>query len=242
MGFEYHWRTMQGQQRDDNWDYFGLGLRPDASLSIVLDGSTSGEKSGELVRLIAIRLIDCFCEAQEVAEAPAIIDQLRKIHKELAPMFPSASASYVIILMKIEKSTVILHAGDCLAGLCNGKTTIDWHTQPHTLVNPINDIPIAEIAQSSLRNRLTRSFRMREFLCPEICEIPLPYDGLIIAATDGFWADITPEEQNQVLSAECRQKIDFKDDCSVLTIRTLITPDDCIISGQNDENTYYRGL
>ncbi len=66
MGMAINWRSEQGQLTKDNRDCCGIGLRHDASLLVVLDGSTTGQDSGELARLIARNLVVSFVTADAV--------------------------------------------------------------------------------------------------------------------------------------------------------------------------------
>jgi serine/threonine protein phosphatase PrpC len=238
MGVEINWRTKQGQQTSDNRDYCGVGLRSDAVLFIVLDGSTSGPKSGEFARLIALELIDWFMEAENHVTPDVLTERLRHIHNKLSPRFRSDSASYVIALVNDKKPVLILHAGDCLAGRHEGKNSIFWLNQPHTLINAIDDMSITEIAATPVRNRLTRSFRAREFMLPDISEISMKDEGTLIIATDGFWAELEENKQSRFLAGEDLQMLVGRDDCSVLEIRTLGAGQDSKISDQTTANFY----
>lgn len=238
MGVEFCWRIKQGQRTGDNRDYCGIGMRSDAVLCIVLDGSTSGANSGELVQHITSNLIDWFMDVAGRVSADAIIDQLGHIHKDLAPKFWADSASYVIALIEDEKPALVLHAGDCLAGRYDGKAPVCWLTRPHTLANAIEDMLIADIAATPIRNRLTRSFRVREFLRPDVSEVTLDGEHNIILATDGFWAELDPNEQSRFLTGDDLPVKDDGDDCSVLEICKLAGMQDSTISGQTSENLY----
>ncbi|MFQ5534308.1 MAG: PP2C family protein-serine/threonine phosphatase [Sphingomonadales bacterium] len=200
MGIEVSWHSKQGQRTDDNRDYCGVGLRDDDALCIVLDGSTSGANSGEFARLIARDLIDWFMAAGKV-NPDAIIDRLSYIHTNLTPRFRKGSASYVVALIGYEGTVRLLYAGDCLAGLRKGVSAIEWRVRPHTLANAITDMPITKIASSPLRNRLTRSFRAREFMTPDDEELALRGDNALVLATDGFRAALDMESQARVLAA-----------------------------------------
>lgn len=238
MGFEYHWQTQQGKRSDDNWDYCGIGLRSEISLCIVLDGVTTGAKSGDFACQVATRLIDWFIEVIGPVTADAIIDQLLEIHKVLMPDFRSASASYAIILIEPEKPLVILHAGDCLVGQLHGTPPVRWETRPHTLANAIQNIPIAEIAQSPLRNRLTRSLRAREFLKPDVSSINLKGDAAIIVGSDGFWADLEPNDQIKFLDGATLNEKEDQDDCSALKIGPLAVNKKSKVSSETSKNIY----
>ena len=238
MGMEINWRSKPGTLTDDNRDYCGVGLRDDAALCVVLDGSTSGPQSGEFARAIAHDLIDWFIEAGKVSAA-SIVEQLRDIHGNLAPRFRGDSASFAIALIDKRGAVRLLCAGDCLVGLRDGQSGVDWQSRPHTLANAVDDLPIADIARSPIRNRLTRSFRGREFMAPDISELRLEGDQELVLATDGFWAALAPEAQAQFLAGEAMTRIEEKsrDDCSTIAIRRL---DDsrCHINGRRAENCY----
>jgi PPM family protein phosphatase len=201
MGLEISWRSEQGTLTSDNRDFCGAGLRDDAALCVVLDGSTSGPNSGEFAGSIAQALIDWFVEAGKVS-ADAIIDRLHNIHDHLSSGFRTDSASFVCALIEEEERVRLIHSGDCRAGLRTGMSGIKWRTRPHTLANAIEDVPICEIALSPLRNRLTRSFRGREFMAPEVSELRLEGDQELVLATDGFWAALAPEDQARFLTGE----------------------------------------
>lgn len=238
MGFTYHWRTEQGKRSNDNWDFCGIGLRSDISLSIVLDGSTSGANSGDFARKLATHLIDWFMAMTGPVTADAIIGQLREIHKALATGFRNESASYAIVLTERDQPFIVFHAGDCLVGKNGCDSPVLWQTKPHTLANAISDLPIDALAQSPLRNRLTRSFRTREFLEPELSSINSEGVETIVVATDGFWADLKPSDQNKFLKNKISQKKDDQDDCSALEIKVLPRHQDSQISSEKTQNIY----
>lgn len=183
----------------------------------MLDGSTSGFESGEFARQIAERIVDWFA-AQDEVNSDKIIDWMRGLHGELAQRFRRDSASIIIAHVRIDGAVLLLNAGDCLAGFWKAEG-ITWKTRPHTLANPIEELPIAEIAASPLRHRLTRSFRSREFMVPDIYELELQDDEALILATDGFWALLDPEVQIDFLADTDLAKIEFVDDCTVLSLR-----------------------
>ncbi|WP_347511194.1 hypothetical protein [Phaeobacter sp. CAU 1743] len=166
MSGAINWRSEQGTHTSDNRDHCGVGLREDATLCIVLDGSSSGDNSGEFARQIAHKLIEWFVVAGEVTPE-TIIAQLRCIHTDLRSDFRRDSASFVIAHIKAD-GVRLLHVGDCLAGVRVGSSPIEWRTIPHTLANATEQVSIEDLARSPLRNRITRSFRSREFMEPEV--------------------------------------------------------------------------
>lgn len=238
MGLEISWRSEQGTLTSDNRDFCGAGLRDDAALCVVLDGSTSGPNSGEFAGAIARALIDWFVEAGKVS-ADAIVDRLHNIHDDLSSGFRTDSASFVCALIEKEGSVRLIHNGDCLGGLRAGMSGIKWQTRPHTLVNAIEDVPICEIALSPLRNRLTRSFRGREFMAPDISELRLEGDQELVLATDGFWAALASDDQARFQAGEAMPNAEEKmlDDSSTMVIRRL-DRSHWRITGDRAENCY----
>lgn len=242
MGVEISWRSRQGKRTEDNWDYFGVGLRSDAALCIVLDGSTSGPAGGKFAGQIARDLIDWFIITDENVRADTLTERLRHIHGNLSPKFPSDSASYVIVLIEDGKPVLVLHAGDCLVGRHVGKNPICWLTRPHTLANAIEEVSIAAMAECPVRNRLTRSFRAREFMAPEKTKIAMEGRDSLIVATDGFWAELSSEEQFLFIEGEDSPMIDDGDDQSALIIMLLDKGQDSKVqfNGQSEENFYIK--
>ena len=203
MGMEFRWHSHQGRRTSDNRDYCGIGVRRGAALCVVLDGSTAGAQSRALAQFIAQELIDWFLKSEEPVTSALITEELTRLHKQSYEEFRGDSASYAILLIESSTSAVSLHAGDCLIGEQRQPDSITWLTQPHTLANAIDDMPVSEIAATALRNRLTRSFRQGAFMCPETNSIDIDGATNLILATDGFWAGLAPEKQLRALSGDC---------------------------------------
>jgi serine/threonine protein phosphatase PrpC len=218
MEMELDWRSQHGTKTGDNRDYGGVGIRPDGVLCLVLDGSTSGPKSGELAGQIARDVIDWYVATAEDVTAETLTAQLRQIHGSLSKRFPRDTASYVIVCLAGTGPALVLHAGDCLLGRQAGRSPLQWFIRPHTLANVIDDIPVAEIAESYVRHRLTRSFRAREFMLPDVTEIKIEQGSSLVPATDGFWAELNSEEQAMLMRGQISPMIP----CSTrTTIRAL---------------------
>lgn len=222
MGIEVNWHSHKGRRTEDNRDYCGVGLRSDAAICIVLDGSTSGPKGGELAQKIAHELIDWFVAANREVMAQAIIEIMQNIHNSLSRQFPFDSACYVIALFQDEKPLLVLHAGDCLLGQLDGKNNqVCWRTKPHTLANATTDMSVVSLVDCPARHRLTRSFRPKEFMMPDVSEIKILYGDSFIVATDGFWAELNSEEQSKFMEAHEIPVTGEGDDRSALHIRIL---------------------
>jgi PPM family protein phosphatase len=243
MEMQLDWRSQQGTKTGDNRDYGGVGIRPDGVLCLALDGSTSGPKSGELAGQIARDVIDWYVATDENVTAETLTAQLRKTHGSLSKRFPLDTASYVIVRLARTGPALVLHAGDCLLGQWKGKSPLQWLIGPHTLANVIDEILISEIAKNHVRHRLTRSFRAREFIPPDVTEIKVEQGSSLIAATDGFWAELNSEEQAMLMRGQIFPVIGEADDRSVLTLRLLDNEQGIKFSLNDDrsENFYISG-
>lgn len=238
MILDISWRSQQGTLTDENWDYGGAGIRPGAALFVVADGATSGPSGGTLARRLTLELIDRFMEDGDAPSAEAVIGYLRDIHALIARSFPFDSASYVIALAVEHEPVAVLHAGDCLAARRQPGEPFDWQIQPHSLANAFGPMTIEDIAAASTRNRLTRSFRPKEFLCPDVTA--LDADGLseLILCTDGFWAGLCVEQQQDFTQGTEASLSGEIDDCSVISIRFRGEDGQCAPSIRRGENFY----
>lgn len=236
MAIHVTWRSTKGQLTPDNRDQCGIGHRSGAMLCVVLDGSTRGETSGALARDTARAVIDWFMGCSSPVTAEVLIDCMRQIHGDVFPGYRQASASFAIALLEKDAAPLVLHAGDCLAGLRKERSAIDWTTRPHTLANAIHGIPIAELAQMPERNPVTRSFKAREFMRPDITMMPIAGKADLVIATDGFWAELDPDAQETFLANG--ELSGCNDDCSVLCIKLGNGTSETVIEGEACGNLY----
>lgn len=234
MGIEISWRSQAGKRTDDNRDCAGVGMRGDEALCIILDGSTTGPDSGALARRVARDMIDWFVATDEAVTAESLIVRLRAIHTGLSGHLPRASASYMIVHIRLPDALLALHAGDCLLGQLVGEEAIEWLCRPHTLANALGaDVSIAAIAGQAARHRLTRSFRVREFLVPDVAT--LNAEGVIVVATDGFWADLSAGDQIRFLKGQSIPMPADGDDCSALWLRVIDAVPEILVRGAEAE-------
>lgn len=240
MAFEVIWESRAGTQTEDNRDCCGIGQRPDSTLCVILDGSTTGQESGEFASSIARALIDWFVAASEVNNA-LILDQLRQVHSEQTTRFRQASASFAIAWADKAGHVRFYYAGDCLIGNCSGEAEIEWVTRPHTLANVLVDLSIEQIATSSSRHRVTRSLRAKEFMMPETGAIMLMRGDTLILATDGFWADLGRSDQMKFLNGGESAKREPRDDRSVLSVR-LQDGEKSIVNRRKLTNLFVRTI
>lgn len=209
---------------------------------LIVDGSTSGPTSSDLAREFIRDVIDWYVAADVAATAESLTAQLRRTHLDLSRRFPRDSASYMLTCIAGTGTALVLHAGDCLLGRQTGGGPIHWLIKPHTLANATCDMPIDEIAGSHVRHRLTRSFRPREFMPPDVSEIKTELGSALIAATDGFWAELGAEEQVMFMQGHDVPMTDEGDDRSFLQIRCLDEPGATIQLGESASANVYARL
>lgn len=241
MHIEIRWLTQRGTKTADNRDYAGVGIRSDKLLAIVVDGSTKGEKNGEYAAAIVQNLVDWFVETQDPILEKSLIEQLRFIHERLLEHYPNCSASVLIVIIVPNDNILVMHIGDCILGQLNGENKIVWYTTPHTLANVITTMTLDELASSSARHLLTRSLRAREFMEPDAFFLDL-LTGDYLLATDGYWADLTPDGKLSFNDGRFPDDGSDHDDRSVLHLKLEKTNSpviNCIIN-DTTENFYTR--
>lgn len=151
-----------------------------------------------------------------------LVEQLRIIQQDLKGDFPRGSASYVILHAAENQPILVLHAGDSLFGKVADRSEIQWQTEPHTLGNALAKVPLPELAKLPARHRLIRSFRSRGSIAPEVTNVDLTADTLL-AATDGFWAELSQADQMSYLDGHRCESMRGYDDCSVLCMNITET-------------------
>jgi len=238
MPFAIQWHCQQGTRTADNRDHAGVGIRGDSILAIILDGSTSGPASGLFAREIARRLVDWFVTTTADVTAPTITEQLRLTHVALAGDFRRDSASYVLFYAYTARRAIALHAGDCLLGHRDGDGPISWLIQPHTLANALSAIPHAILAKLDARHGLTRSFRSKNFVAPDLTLVDLQ-DQVLFIGTNGFWADLDPDVQNAFAEGRFPANEAKHDDCGLLSISRTATRAATEISGTHATASIY---
>lgn len=213
------WRSQIGTRTQDNRDCAGVAAREDDVLCIVADGSTRGLDSGELAREITRELIDWYVGSGEFLTAESLISKLKELHEVLPEAYPHGSASYMILYVGRGNDALVVHAGDCLLGRYDEQGGLEWLTRPHTLANAGNEKSAEQIIDLPARHRLTRSFRAREFMRPEVTKIAALEE--FIVATDGFWAELSPSDQSRFMAGHEIPMTSDGDDRSVIRIRMV---------------------
>ncbi|KAK0339973.1 hypothetical protein LTR94_032392, partial [Friedmanniomyces endolithicus] len=137
MAWKLFWRSDAGGRTEDNRDACGVGLRKDGMVCLVLDGATRRRDSGPFAREIARDIVEWYVESDEAIDADAVISRLADLHSRLAPRYPQASASYVLVHLDGSGVGFALHVGDCLLGRSRGDGPIEWLSRPDTLANAL---------------------------------------------------------------------------------------------------------
>ena len=212
----------------DNRDHAGIGTNTTGVMAIIADSSTAGENSGEYVEAIVRGVIDWFSGLQGALDVDNFSKQLRAIHIDLRARYPRGSASFAIMHVSPRTRMTVIHAGDCLLGQIDRGDRIQWQTQPHTLANALGYVAVDELSKTPARHLLTRSFRSREYMTPEILETDgLP--GVHLLTTDGFWAELSAHEQLAVIDGREVEANGEHDDCSVLKLTIMDNADPQLI-------------
>ena len=215
MRDSYRWYSSSGSDTSDNWDYCGITEGIHSNLIIVADGTTSSPNGGELAKTLICSLMAKFQKTTNPPTKTNILRWLKEIHKEIRLTYFADSASYLVAIPNPEGQLIIFHAGDCLLGRVIKDTKIQWLIEPHTLVNATKSVPHDDLAHDPDRNILTRSFRGWKFIEPEFnCIFTTPAEKIIIAS-DGFWADLSRQDQLALIT-ESSEPIDPRDDISFL--------------------------
>ena len=162
-------------------------------------------------------LLKKFMKLDGVPSSVTMLDLLKCAHFDLRRQHPADSASYIIAIQDNDWSVTTLHAGDCRLGRITQSGSIQWLTKVHTLANAILDIADHELRSHPNRHQVSRSFRGRRFMCPECNVFDLQHsDRGLLLASDGFWANLSEDEQLMGLQGVTANDAVFDDDVSVL--------------------------
>lgn len=212
----YYWHSQQGSLTADNRDFCGITEITGASICTLVDGSTSSPKGGELAKNLVQNLQRKFMKLDNVPSSVTVLDFLKCAQIDLRKQFPADSASYIIAIQDNDRSVTTIHAGDCRLGRITQSGTIQWLTKVHTLANAIHDISDHELRSHPNRHQVSRSFRGSKFMSPECNVFDLQHsDSGLLLASDGFWANLSEDEQIKILQGATANDA-LLDDVSVL--------------------------
>jgi serine/threonine protein phosphatase PrpC len=214
---KFSWLSFQGKLTEDNRDFHGASIYENAQCFVIADGATNSLYGRETAKALTRRVIDCFDQDVEGFNQNGVFECLKVLQRDLKTTYASGVVSYLIAIVRQDKIKVIC-AGDCRLGNLNDDFSISWLTPVHTLANAIQPLTHEEIVEHPDRHILTRSFKCKRYITPEYLEFSLDVFNNIVLATDGFWADISSEEQRHVLRDGKDLSGLVRDDTSVLLI------------------------
>ena len=218
------WHTQAGTLTADNRDACAHIEQAHASLYLIADGSSSHPRSGELATALLAELAQGFnnlpateLTPEQVAEA--LLQLIANSHQALGDAHPKAACSYLVLCL-LGDAAFSIHEGDCCLGLIEQSGKIDWLNSAHCAANWQGNLTLAEVAQAPSRHSLTRCFSARRASNPEINHWPLEPNQHWLLATDGFWAGLSPQEQQSFLRDGNLPAPPTDDDISCLSIIT----------------------
>jgi serine/threonine protein phosphatase PrpC len=214
--------SRKGTHRAENRDFSGWAHNAGAQLYVIADG-TSKPGSGQLAKAMIQHVLDAFAHAQptevcSLDEALKLtLTSFNDVHSNLCPDFPFASTSYLALLV-LGQTAITIHAGDCCLGHLEKNQPVTWLSSPHCGPNWKGDLSHSLIASSPARKQLLNCMSHRRSHEPRVQSLPVTPDTLWVLATDGFWAELSPESQLAVIAARSLDAYPTEDDVTCLLI------------------------
>ena len=216
--------TVQGSATTDNRDCATVFKKVGLHCFLLIDGATGTPDSGGFARQIRDELqryIGSF--AVEGLSLTQVNDQLIQALEEIRYKLQRQYLSDVISLLLVIHHNGLLLAnswGDCLLGKVKVDGKIDWLTMPHTFANAIEPAkPISDIALDDQRHQLTRCFKARRYTQPDRYTIEMKAGEKAILASDGFWACMSEQQQQSMLTQPYKKIEPVEDDISVIIFK-----------------------
>lgn len=224
MRANLQWHIQAGTLTADNRDACAHIEQAHASLYLIADGSSSHPRSGELATALLAELSQGFnhlpaAELPPEQVAEALLQLIANSHQALGDAHPQAACSYLVLCL-LSDAAFSIHEGDCCLGLTDPSGKISWLSPAHCVANWQGNLTHAELAQMQSRHRLTRCFSARRASNPEINHWSLEPNQHWLLATDGFWAGLSPQEQQDFLRDGHLPAPPTDDDISCLSIIT----------------------
>ncbi|WP_449101782.1 serine/threonine protein phosphatase [Pseudomonas veronii] len=191
---------------------------------LIVDGTTK-QGSCELAQGLAQGVINAYqmliSQGAGDSDHEHVEQLLKIILTDLHPQLFSnltGTASYLVAVVSHEKLTVA-YEGDCSCGVAQSDGKIGWFTPPHCKANWKQDRSHRELALDPARNLVTRSLRANRIPAPVFVHRPAPEGTRFICATDGFWAELTEDQQAAALHAPSDDIASVCDDVTWIDIR-----------------------
>lgn len=216
--------SQKGSLSTENRDASGSAHNAGTCLYVIADG-TSKLGSGELANALTQHVLESFSSAPPIeASCPdkalkLTLRLLNEVHSNLCPHFPIASASYLALLV-IAQTAISIHAGDCCLGYVEKGQHPSWLTSPHCGPNWRDDLSHALIANHPARKKLLNCMSRRRVHEPYIQTLLMAPDTTWILATDGFWAELSPESQLAAITTGSLDACPAHDDVTFMVLQT----------------------
>lgn len=206
--FSWRFHSFTGQDRACNKDVFTLILRDKITLIIAFDISTSSPAQPEMAAFFS-EILSKEIDSLITYSSKIIHDCIQLAFKQTKKQYRIGKAS-ILIFAKFEQALFCFHAGDVRLGIYHKKEAIHWITNVHTGANPFGEFFNNQMLQDERRKIVTRNFNLQRNLILDCLENIEPFEGQMVIASDGFWAECTHEQQQSVLSgAPCLVKDDM---------------------------------
>lgn len=207
MKLSFFASTDIGKKRESNEDSF-YAEPPVFAVADGLGGHKSGEiASSEALRIIAKRFEESIVEnldpllvlQKSIEEANKKVFLLARQNEKLSGMGTTITTAY------FHKNSVFVgHVGDSRAYLWDGSGLIQI-TKDHTYVQhliDLGDIEAKEAYDHPMRSALTKAVGTSAEVIPDIIEIELTKEGMLLLCTDGLSSMLTDEEIADALKQE----------------------------------------
>ena len=185
------------------------------TLFVMLDGATSRPSSGDFSRELAAFINIQFYKLTkaELVDEKGLLKILKFAQTELQHKYVCDFSS-ILLVLKNGTQLFVINAGDCCLGFIDSTHNIEWKTCVHTFANTLQEKSIDNIKNDPLRHVLTKNFKAKKYVTPDIQYFNLPSTTNIIMATDGFWA-LTNTQQYQLIT-QIFTKFEPEDDASFI--------------------------
>tara|TARA_B100002049_G_scaffold235944_1_gene221464 strand:- start:1053 stop:1784 length:732 start_codon:yes stop_codon:yes gene_type:complete len=216
MGIDCY--SKKGTAREYNRDFIGLFEFDTGVLAYLLDVSSSS--SLDCIGFVELfnNLLSERIEPEIVADYDLFLKALEQIIIDMQHSFKSGVASLIVSFIAYKSDNVWGYTvGDSRIGIM--KDEIVWVSPVHTGANPLGESFTDEMKLQPERHILTRSLNMRKKYNPEFFQFKVTEDQSLVIASDGFWAELAPELQLNLLA---KQQVQSEDDSSVITIKDFI--------------------
>jgi len=220
----YGTRSVIGRTRKANHDCAGALCDGDRGLFVITDGTAkpgSGDLAEGFVKGVLAAYPKHLDREGDLTEDGAVERVVASVLAELHPALfaGQTGATCYLIGFAAHGRLTLAYEGDCSCGVVTAAGTIEWITPPHCKANWRRDRSHLELAQDPARNRITRCLKVDRPPNPDFVFHPLAVDERLVFVTDGFWAELTQEQQRSLLAAPDSDFIAVEDDVTWIDVQ-----------------------